>query len=203
MRRLPVLPAREIIKALGKAGFIAVSQRGSHVKLRGQGDGEERTVVVRNYQEVPRGVLVSILRRAGLSRGGIPGVALSLPGFRDSALPGDAVLLLDRLLEDPRGVVVRSYRTLTTAAPPGGSRSHFLWGLVLPLQLPTLRESPGGATGSGGLTVFPTARLSPSGRATRRAGPPSSSQRMPPGNPFTAIPLLQGDLTCSGLVALP
>lgn len=68
MPRLPVLPAREIIKALGKAGFVAVSQRGSHVKLRAETEEEVRTVVVPNYPEVPRGVLVSILRQAGLSR---------------------------------------------------------------------------------------------------------------------------------------
>jgi predicted RNA binding protein YcfA (HicA-like mRNA interferase family) len=68
MPRLPVLPARDIIKALGRAGFEVVGQRGSHIKLRRERRGEVRTVIVPNYNEVPRGVLVSILRQAGLSR---------------------------------------------------------------------------------------------------------------------------------------
>ena len=32
MAKLPVLPARDLLKALGKAGFAVVSQRGSHIK---------------------------------------------------------------------------------------------------------------------------------------------------------------------------
>ena len=68
MAKLPVLPAREILKALGKAGFQVVSQRGSHIKLRGEQGGVVRTVIVPNYGEVPRGVLASILRQAGLTR---------------------------------------------------------------------------------------------------------------------------------------
>jgi len=68
MAKLPVLPAREILKALGKAGFQVVSQRGSHIKLRGKQGGVVRTAIVPNYGEVPRGVLASILRQAGLTR---------------------------------------------------------------------------------------------------------------------------------------
>jgi predicted RNA binding protein YcfA (HicA-like mRNA interferase family) len=68
MPRLPVLPARDIIKALNRAGFEVVGQRGSHIKLRKEIEGEVRTVIVPNYSEIPRGVLVSILRQAGLSR---------------------------------------------------------------------------------------------------------------------------------------
>ncbi len=55
MAKLPVLPAREIVKALGRAGFVAVGQRGSHIKLRGERGGMERTIIVPNYAEVPRG----------------------------------------------------------------------------------------------------------------------------------------------------
>ena len=51
MAKLPVLPARDILKALGKAGFVVVSQRGSHIKLRGQREGPQRTVIVPNYDE--------------------------------------------------------------------------------------------------------------------------------------------------------
>ena len=68
MPRLPVLPARDILKALRRAGFEIVSQRGSHIKLRRVRAGEVRTVIVPDCPEVPRGVLLSILRQAGLSR---------------------------------------------------------------------------------------------------------------------------------------
>lgn len=68
MPKLPVLPARDILKALGRAGFVVVGQRGSHIKLRGERGGVVRTVIVPNYDEVPRGVLASILRQADLTR---------------------------------------------------------------------------------------------------------------------------------------
>ncbi len=68
MPRLPVLPAREIIRILRRAGFEIVSQRGSRMNLRGARAGTTWTVIVPNYAEVPRAVLASILRQAGLSR---------------------------------------------------------------------------------------------------------------------------------------
>jgi len=68
MIRLPILPARDIIRVLNRVGFEAVRQRGSHIKLRGERGGRIRTVIVPNYDEIPRGVLASILRQAGLTR---------------------------------------------------------------------------------------------------------------------------------------
>ncbi|MGI0148801.1 MAG: type II toxin-antitoxin system HicA family toxin [Thermoplasmata archaeon] len=68
MAKLPILAAREILKVLGHAGFVVVSQRGSHIKLRGERGGIVRMVIVPNYAQVPRGVLASILRQAGLTR---------------------------------------------------------------------------------------------------------------------------------------
>jgi predicted RNA binding protein YcfA (HicA-like mRNA interferase family) len=63
-----VLSAREILDALRRAGFEVVSQRGSHIKLKRLSESGARVVIVPNYPEVQRGVLVSILRQAGLSR---------------------------------------------------------------------------------------------------------------------------------------
>ena len=68
MPKLPVLPARDILKALRKIGFEVDGQRGSHIKLKGERSGVVRTVIVPDYGEVPRGVLGSILRQAGLTR---------------------------------------------------------------------------------------------------------------------------------------
>jgi len=60
---LPVVGGAEVIAALAKAGFVQVSQRGSHVKLRGDG----RTVIVPTHRELATGTLRSVLRQAGLT----------------------------------------------------------------------------------------------------------------------------------------
>ncbi|MEO7802924.1 MAG: type II toxin-antitoxin system HicA family toxin [Actinomycetota bacterium] len=61
---LPVVSGSEAVKALGKAGFDRVSQRGSHMKLRNL---EGQTVIVPLHRELAKGTLRSILRQAGLS----------------------------------------------------------------------------------------------------------------------------------------
>jgi predicted RNA binding protein YcfA (HicA-like mRNA interferase family) len=63
-RSLPVLSGAEVVKALGTAGFVQVSQRGSHVKLR---DDQGRVVIVPMHAELARGTLRSILRQAGIA----------------------------------------------------------------------------------------------------------------------------------------
>lgn len=60
---LPVVGGAEGITALVEAVFVEVSQRGSHVKLRGGG----RTVIVPMHRELAAGTLRSILRQAGLT----------------------------------------------------------------------------------------------------------------------------------------
>lgn len=52
------------MRALEKAGFTQVSQKGSHVKLRNDAG---RTVIIPLHRELARGTLASILRQAGLS----------------------------------------------------------------------------------------------------------------------------------------
>ncbi|MBA3630599.1 MAG: type II toxin-antitoxin system HicA family toxin [Actinobacteria bacterium] len=61
---LPVVSGAEVARALTKAGFAHVSQRGSHMKLR-HSDG--RTAIVPLHRELARGTLRSILRQANLS----------------------------------------------------------------------------------------------------------------------------------------
>ena len=60
---LPVVGVAEVIAALAEAGFVQVSQRGSHVKLRNAG----RTVIVPMHRELATGTLRSVLRQAGLT----------------------------------------------------------------------------------------------------------------------------------------
>lgn len=62
--RLPVVSGSEAVQALGKVGFLRVSQRGSHVKLRNDAG---RTAIIPLHRELAPGTLRSILRQAGLS----------------------------------------------------------------------------------------------------------------------------------------
>ena len=66
MSRLPVLQATDLLKALRKAGFKAVRQRGSHVRLR-HDDGRVVTVPCHQGQDIGRGLLRKVLRDAELS----------------------------------------------------------------------------------------------------------------------------------------
>lgn len=56
----------EVIRALERAGFAIVRQRGSHVRL-GHADGRVVTVPVHPGREIGRGLLRKILRDAELS----------------------------------------------------------------------------------------------------------------------------------------
>ena len=60
--------AREIIKALKQAGFQIVSQKGSHIKLRGIREGKLQTVIVPNHKEIAKGTFSSILIQANLTK---------------------------------------------------------------------------------------------------------------------------------------
>jgi predicted RNA binding protein YcfA (HicA-like mRNA interferase family) len=66
MPSLPMLRADEIIRALERAGFQTVRQRGSHVRLKHE-DGRVVTVPVHGTQDIGRGLLRKILRDAELT----------------------------------------------------------------------------------------------------------------------------------------
>ncbi len=63
MPKLPLVSGQEIIRALERLGFIVVSQRGSHVKLRHDG----KICIVPAHKEVKKGTLAGILRQADIS----------------------------------------------------------------------------------------------------------------------------------------
>ncbi|MDP2674295.1 MAG: type II toxin-antitoxin system HicA family toxin [Dehalococcoidia bacterium] len=63
-----LLSAREVLRALGRAGFEVVSQRGSHIKLKKPVEGVELVVILPSHRELAEGTLVSVLRQARLSR---------------------------------------------------------------------------------------------------------------------------------------
>ena len=65
MGRLKPLPFREVERRLQEAGFVEVSQKGSHVKFaRFSGKAVVDTAIVPRKREVPVGTLRSILSQA-------------------------------------------------------------------------------------------------------------------------------------------
>ncbi len=60
--------AKQVIKALQKAGFVKISQKGSHIKLRGLREGRLLTVIVPNHKVIAKGTLTSILRQADATK---------------------------------------------------------------------------------------------------------------------------------------
>jgi predicted RNA binding protein YcfA (HicA-like mRNA interferase family) len=65
MSRLPGLSGRDCVKALEKAGFQMIRQKGSHISLVREKPFAQ--VVVPDHKELDRGTLRSIIRLAGLS----------------------------------------------------------------------------------------------------------------------------------------
>lgn len=60
----PVMSGSQMIALLRRAGFVQVSQKGSHVKMR---HVNGRVAIIPNHRELAQGTLRSILRQAGLS----------------------------------------------------------------------------------------------------------------------------------------
>ena len=56
-----------IIKVLENHGFIFISQKGSHIKLRKTGEIILTVIVPANRKEIPVGTFRSILRQASLT----------------------------------------------------------------------------------------------------------------------------------------
>jgi predicted RNA binding protein YcfA (HicA-like mRNA interferase family) len=67
MPKLPSVSGERVIRALKRAGFAELRQKGSHVSLeRRLGDQIFRTVVP-THSEVAKGTLSDILKQAGLT----------------------------------------------------------------------------------------------------------------------------------------
>lgn len=68
MPKLPILSGKKIIKALEKAGFKVIRQKGSHVILKKETSEKPLLPVVPLHLEIKRGTLLSILRQAKLTK---------------------------------------------------------------------------------------------------------------------------------------
>lgn len=64
--RLPGVRAKELIRALEKAGFDILRQKGSHVVMHDEARDKTVTVPVHS-SELPRWLLKKIIKDAGLS----------------------------------------------------------------------------------------------------------------------------------------
>ncbi len=65
MSKLPLLSARECIRALEKIGFHELHQTGAHIIMRR--DDPKTTVSVPNHREIRRGTLRAIIRQIGMT----------------------------------------------------------------------------------------------------------------------------------------
>ena len=68
MAKLPRLSGKEVIKALKKAGFIEVRQRGSHVIMIKQTANDKIPLVVPMHREIDTGMLLEIIRQSKMNR---------------------------------------------------------------------------------------------------------------------------------------
>lgn len=57
----------EVVKKLTKVGFYVVSQKGSHVKLKGLFNNQSRIVIVPMHKELAKGTFKSILLQSGIT----------------------------------------------------------------------------------------------------------------------------------------
>ena len=60
--------SNQIIKVLSKYGFIFISQKGSHIKLRKEGSPTFTVIVPAERKQIPVGTFNSIVRQSGLDK---------------------------------------------------------------------------------------------------------------------------------------
>jgi predicted RNA binding protein YcfA (HicA-like mRNA interferase family) len=60
--------SREVVNALKRAKFVDVSQKGSHLKMRGIWNDKLQTVIVPMHKEIRFGTFRGILNQAGMTK---------------------------------------------------------------------------------------------------------------------------------------
>jgi len=66
--KTPILSGKELIKSLSKKGFIIVSQKGSHVRLKKATNGKVLVTIVPLHKKLDIGTLLAILKQCDLSK---------------------------------------------------------------------------------------------------------------------------------------
>ena len=69
-KALPALRARDVVRALERAGFVKWRQKGSHLTLYRETDHRALTVPIHFSKTVPKGTLHAIIKQAGLTTEG-------------------------------------------------------------------------------------------------------------------------------------
>jgi predicted RNA binding protein YcfA (HicA-like mRNA interferase family) len=67
-RHLPAVSGKELIRALQRAGFVVLRQKGSHVSLEKRGNGNFWRTIVPMHREIRPATLSDILNQTGLSK---------------------------------------------------------------------------------------------------------------------------------------
>ncbi len=67
-RHLPAISGRKLLRALQRAGFVVLRQKGSHVSMEKRGADRRWRTVVPLHREIRPGTLSDILNQTGLSK---------------------------------------------------------------------------------------------------------------------------------------
>jgi predicted RNA binding protein YcfA (HicA-like mRNA interferase family) len=67
MPKLPSVSGERVVKALKRAGFVQLRQKGSHVSMEKRFDDKVWKTVVPVHSEVAKGTLADILKQCGLT----------------------------------------------------------------------------------------------------------------------------------------
>jgi len=65
--KLPTVAAKDVVRALERAGFQTWRQKGSHLTMFRDADRRALTVPIHFSKDVPKGTLRTIIRDAGLT----------------------------------------------------------------------------------------------------------------------------------------
>ncbi|MGB8472539.1 MAG: type II toxin-antitoxin system HicA family toxin [Candidatus Acidiferrum sp.] len=66
MPKLPSVSGERVVRALKRAGFIELRQKGSHVSLEKRGEDQVFKTVVPMHSQLAKGTLSDILKQCGL-----------------------------------------------------------------------------------------------------------------------------------------
>jgi predicted RNA binding protein YcfA (HicA-like mRNA interferase family) len=67
-RHLPAVSGRGLVRALQRAGFVLLRQKGSHVSMEKRSSGGNWRTVVPLHREIRPGTLSDILNQSGLTK---------------------------------------------------------------------------------------------------------------------------------------
>ena len=71
MSKVPSLNYDKVIKALQRAGFIVVRQKGSHIRMQKRVDDEMIKITIPAHKPIKRSTLSHIIKSAGLTVEGL------------------------------------------------------------------------------------------------------------------------------------